>query len=456
MLLTDRCPSEQIAKELEQWIKKLKCSGNTGISIDLFPEIRIGIDPSPVRKSNKSYEVYTNQEINERLIEIQESGGETAQITFNNKDTFRGEMFGGLREGFCDVTLAESRKNVIAIRGNYKNGLIEGKARVFFKDRSWLEGYFKSGIQHGFSRLFDKKGRLFFVGNFQNGVPVGVCWKIIRGGGCVVGRVDQHGELTGCRIAYIYPDFTTSLVGTFSKGTMQSAQQAQIESIIEHESGIKIPIFSRPTGHVHTRQIGNFDIICKGDGRPLASISDPLVRDPYENKFLDVKISRISGAAEGIFAKQDIEVNTVLAFYNGSRADPEDFDPSTWETNNYRIFDPADIPNGTIDIPVWAQATSGYCGTLAHKCNHSFIPNGEFVVFNHPKFGLIPCITSIADIQKGGEILVGYGYDLVDSPEWYKEAWKHSIFAEQGVSYKDWCDCNIKRPIKLKESRQDA
>ena len=37
------------------------------------------------------------------------------------------------------------------------------------------------------------------------------------------------------------------------------------------------------------------------------------------------------------------------------RANPTDFDPSTWETNNYRIFDPADMPNGTIDIPVWAQ-----------------------------------------------------------------------------------------------------
>jgi hypothetical protein len=55
---------------------------------------------------------------------------------------------------------------------------------------------------------------------------------------------------------------------------------------------------------------------------------------------------------------QDIEPNTVLAFYNGSRARPETFDPSTWETNNYRIFDPADMPHGTIDIPVWAQVQS--------------------------------------------------------------------------------------------------
>ena len=35
------------------------------------------------------------------------------------------------------------------------------------------------------------------------------------------------------------------------------------------------------------------------------------------------------------------------------------------------------MPDGTIDIPVWAQDTKQYCGSLAHKCNHSFTPNGE-------------------------------------------------------------------------------
>ena len=51
------------------------------------------------------------------------------------------------------------------------------------------------------------QGRLTFIGNHRNGRPVGVCWKVIKGGGCVVGRVDDVGELTGIRIAYLYPDF---------------------------------------------------------------------------------------------------------------------------------------------------------------------------------------------------------------------------------------------------------
>jgi hypothetical protein len=51
------------------------------------------------------------------------------------------------------------------------------------------------------------------------------------------------------------------------------------------------------------------------------------------------------------------------------------------------------------------QDSKQYCASLAHKCNHSFLPNSEFVVFDHPKFGLIPCLLSIADIQKDQEVM---------------------------------------------------
>merc|ERR1712096_197968 len=95
--------------------------------------------------------------------------------------------------------------------------------------------------------------------------------------------------------------------------------------------------------------------------------------------------------------------------------------------------DPVDILNGTIDIPVRAQSA---------VANHSFLTNAQFVVFDHPKFGLIPCIVTIADIQQGEEILVGYGYgdDLEASPDWYQLAWENSYFGQQGLEYKGWLD----------------
>eukprot|EP00090_Calanus_glacialis_P045472 TRINITY_DN8457_c0_g1_i2.p1 TRINITY_DN8457_c0_g1~~TRINITY_DN8457_c0_g1_i2.p1 ORF type:complete len:319 (-),score=77.82 TRINITY_DN8457_c0_g1_i2:34-990(-) len=278
-----------------------------------------------------------------------------------------------------------------------------------------VEGFLEAGILYGFVRYFDKKGRLSFVGKHENGQPCGTCWKIIPGGGCVVGEVDSDGHLTGADIAYIYPDFATVLLGEFRDGVMEKAQEACIVGMEENDSGIKVPSYSSPNGHMHVRQIRTFNHIC----------SDPLAPDPYESKFVNVCSSGILGAEEGLFAKVDIAVNTTVAFYNGARVESKDVDVQNWETNNYRIFDPADIPDGAMDIPVWAQSSTAYCATLAHKINHSFLLNTQFVVFDHPKFGLVPCMVAIADIQQGEEILVGYGYQLEASPDWYQLDWKN-------------------------------
>ena len=82
------------------------------------------------------------------------------------------------------------------------------------------------------------------------------------------------------------------------------------------------------------------------------------------------------------------------------------------------------------------QSSAAYHASLAHKTNHSFLPNGvlkyfdryalstqrlfhlrfillnvpsgQFVVFDHPKFGLIPCISTIADIEEGEEVKTNF------------------------------------------------
>ena len=66
---------------------------------------------------------------------------------------------------------------------------------------------------------------------FRNGRPFGTCWKLFRCGGCVVGRVDEDGELTGGDLAYIYPDLTTALVGNFKKGELVSGQVSSLVSV---------------------------------------------------------------------------------------------------------------------------------------------------------------------------------------------------------------------------------
>jgi hypothetical protein len=85
---------------------------------------------------------------------------------------------------------------------------------------------------------------------------------------------------------------------------------------------------------------------------------DPTVRDPYESKMVELSTSEISGADEGLFAKVPIEVNTTIAFYNGASVRVQDFNPDSWESNKYKIFDPLNVPCGTIDIPAWAQVNT--------------------------------------------------------------------------------------------------
>ena len=52
------------------------------------------------------------------------------------------------------------------------------------------------------------------------------------------------------------------------------------------------------------------------------------------------------------------------------------------------------------------QSEDRYCATLAHKTNHSFLPNAQFVVFEHPKFGLIPAVMVTQDLEQGEEVSI--------------------------------------------------
>jgi len=408
---------DKLARDLEQWVKKMKCSGSSGIGLETFPDIRVGVDPSPV----ESYQHYTD---------------ENHKSDINSEDSIKH----CLRTHLCEAKFDNDGDHIENIKGKYNDGKLNGKAKIFFKNKISIDGYFKDGILHGFARYFDKKGRLTFVGNHKNGLPDGTCWRIIRGGGCIVGMVDEYGHLTGDDIAYIYPDFLTALVGTFIDGVMERGQEAEVVGVVEDKAGIKVPLCRKIVdGHVHDRQ-----------QRQQFGL-DALAKDPYESKMVEVKSSIIEGANEGLFAKKDIEVNTIIAFYNGCQANPDDYDPDSWETNNYKIFDPGCMPHGTIDIPAWAQVSSAYCATLAHKTNHSFLPNSQFVVFDHPKYGLIPCLATIADIQQGEEIRVAYGYEWDEAPDWYKLEWTKSTFCLEGVDYEDWMNCNVKNSLHIKK-----
>ena len=147
---------------------------------------------------------------------------------------------------------------------------------------------------------------------------------------------------------------------------MEAGREARLTGLEEDNHGVKIPVLGRSeeeSDHLHRRQIGQYNFICKGDMRKLKSCSMHVylttiyqihlhlihlnqslfmsaAQGRYSKEMQSLKritmIFRIPGASEGLFARVEIETGTTIAFYNGSRADPGEFNPDTWETNNYR------------------------------------------------------------------------------------------------------------------------
>merc|ERR1719259_724699 len=117
---------------------------------------------------------------------------------------------------------------------------------------------------------------------------------------------------------------------------------------------------------------------------------------------------------EGIFVRKTTPPNTLLAFYNGIRLPADEIHrDEDWENDAYKILNSVstDRENDCIvDIPPTFRSTSQYCATLAHKANHSFIPNAKYAPFHHPRFGVVPSIVSLTEIKAGREVLVNYEY----------------------------------------------
>jgi len=409
-------------QHLDKWLNIMK-TWSTTRGLDSYKDIKVGVHQSETLYGSQTYEPYPDLKFEK---DLSYSGGRDKNKLFHGKGTvefsdgsyIQGTWDHGVRQG--NFRIETNRHGVCYIDGMYLDNKMNGKVVIKFQDGTWLEGFCKDGILHGFCRYFDCKDRLTFVGMHRNGKPFGTCWKIIRGGGCVVGRVDEDGRLTGTKVAYIYPDFKTALVGTFREGVMVSTQESTLTGYTTDYGCIKVPTFSDPTGPMFSREISTFDFVT----------NFPLLRDPYETRMVQVKQSRVEGADQGIFCVNPVNANTVLAFYNGIKLRGGEGDPNrlSWDEDSYKIFDPSRVPNGTIDILPKFRNIENYCASLAHKTNHSFVPNSEFVVFDHPRFGLIPCIASIHSIAAGEEIFVRYGYDLDFCPDWYLLAWENGNY----------------------------
>jgi len=155
----------------------------------------------------------------------------------------------------------------------------------------------------------------------------------------------------------------------------------------------------------------------------------PLLVDPYEATLVDVRQSCIDGGGEGAFAKRDLKAGTVVAYYNGIRMKAGE-KSSCGDDTGYAIFIEWNRDslygqkNGAhMDIPPKYHSYENYRASVGHKLNHSFTPNCAWANADHPCFGYVPSIITLAEVRKEEELTIHYMMDMEDAPEWYLDCW---------------------------------
>ena len=91
---------------------------------------------------------------------------------------------------------------------------------------------FIRGVIHGLTKTFNSCKEIQSVCWYQNGLPSSHCWFWCVGGGYLVGKLDQFGNFSGPDLAFLFPDLSTALYGTFRRGRMVSAVPARVRSVV--------------------------------------------------------------------------------------------------------------------------------------------------------------------------------------------------------------------------------
>jgi len=291
---------------------------------------------------------------------------------------------------------------------------------------------FRFGCPHGFARTFGiasyTNSNLRSFACFNNGLRVGWVYEGQLGGGYLVGKVDDKGELTGPDIAYIYPDFRTAIRGEYLNGQLVSGRQCKVVSS-RQVAGVVIPTYSEVWGPSHTWDPATATRIS----------SSPLLQDPWEASMVAVRTSSMEQAGEGLFAIDALPCGSIVSLFNGIRLKTATVAAQNRAPSDYRIRLNADID---IDIPHECISLEVYSATLTHKANHSFTPNCEWSLIEHPRFGLIRALESLYDIAEGEEITVNYNLGMANGPEWYRLLWLRHVREK-----KKWTDEQVDKFI---------
>ena len=154
-----------------------------------------------------------------------------------------------------------------------------------------------------------------YIGYYKNSFADGTFWVAMLGGkpnGHLHGTVNPTDHtITGNNISYIYPDMVTALLGKFEDRRMKDAREATVLEIDCDENGLlyvsRYSAIEQASPSFYYKPPSNTSYGAGPQG----------VRDPYEQKWLELKDVNDPKMGEGIFAKKNLEEGVVVASYNG-------------------------------------------------------------------------------------------------------------------------------------------
>ena len=102
-----------IARRLDQYVKKMKCSGATGVGIENFKDIKVGVNPEDVHVT-PTIDTIDEKEI---LMEEVEKGTVSGQVSLQLQScSIKGTFRDGARHGHCEISFSEGKVEILCVR----------------------------------------------------------------------------------------------------------------------------------------------------------------------------------------------------------------------------------------------------------------------------------------------------------------------------------------------------
>jgi len=159
-----------------------------------------------------------------------------------------------------------------------------------------------------------------FLGYYKNGYAHGTFWIGMIGGNPYAhlhGFISNlNGTISGNNFSYIYPDMESAFVGKFENRVMKEAKHAKVVQLNCDKNGI--PFVSK-----FSDESSDAIFYYESPSNISFGAGPDKVPDPYENKMVDLGISKIPDSGQGVFLKRDAKKNMVVSLYNGYVYDTE-------------------------------------------------------------------------------------------------------------------------------------